>query len=69
MVRQPESAIAHRAGILALAAFAAACSDRSLPSGPSAPLSHPVTLPSSYSRRTRKAQRREPPVGDGSDFS
>src|ERR1041385_193330 len=37
MVRQPEFPVARRAGILALAAFAAACSDRSPPSGPSLP--------------------------------
>src|SRR5437870_13011359 len=37
MVRQPEFPIARCAGILVLAAFATACSDRSVPSGPSLP--------------------------------
>src|SRR5881396_28229 len=37
MVRQPVSAIARRAGILVLAAFAAACNDRSVPSEPGLP--------------------------------
>src|SRR5437899_4462576 len=35
--REPEFPIARRAGILALAAFAAACSDRSVPSEPGLP--------------------------------